>query len=119
MEITRGKSDCESQAPTSCREERLSWDFLSDLEARIGRSWKSFHLEGRWQSMWSPAGGLVLFKVKSNEGDIECREEEVARIDMERMVVVAGQEEDETSLLVKDNDANIIKGVPVYSEHVM
>ena len=33
---------------------------------------------------------------------------------MERMVVVAGQEEDETSLLVKDNDANIIKGVPVY-----
>ena len=69
--------------------------------------------------MWSPAGGLVLFKVKSNEGDIECREEEVARIDMERMVVVAGQEEDETSLLVKDNDANIVKGVPVYSEHVM
>ena len=38
---------------------------------------------------------------------------------MVRMVVVAGQEEDETSLLVKDNDANIVKGVPVYSEHVM
>ena len=69
--------------------------------------------------MWSPAGGLVLFKVNSNESDVKCREEEVARIDMERMVVVAGQEEDETSLLVKDNDANIIKGVPVYSEHVM
>ena len=27
--------------------------------------------------------------------------------------VVAGQEEDETSLLVKDLDGNIIKGVPV------
>ena len=46
----------------------------------------------------------------------ECREEEVAKIDMERMVVVAGQEEDETSLLVKDTDGNIIKGVPVYSK---
>ena len=32
---------------------------------------------------------------------------------MERMVVVGGQEEDETSLLVKDLDGNIIKGVPV------
>ena len=32
---------------------------------------------------------------------------------MERLVVVAGQEEDETSLLVKDLDGNIIKGVPV------
>ena len=62
---------------------------------------------------------MVKVKVKSNEGDVECREEEVARIDLERMVVVAGQEEDETSLLVKDNDANIVKGVPVYSEHVM
>ena len=41
------------------------------------------------------------------------REEEVAKIDMERMVVVGGQEEDETSLLVKDLDGNIIKGVPV------
>ena len=55
----------------------------------------------------------MLVKVKSNEGDVNFREEEVARIDLERMVVVAGQEEDETSLLVKDNDANIIKGVPV------
>ena len=52
-----------------------------------------------------------------NKGDPKCREEEVARIDMERKVVVAGQEEDETSLLVKDNDGNIIKGVPVYSVH--
>ena len=34
---------------------------------------------------------------------------------MERMVVVAGQEEDETSLLVKDSDGNVIKGVPVWS----
>ena len=48
--------------------------------------------------------------------NFECREEEVAKIDMERMVVVAGQEEDETSLLVKDTDGNIIKGVPVYSK---
>ena len=38
-------------------------------------------------------------------------------IDMERRVVVAGQEEDETSLLVKDTNGNIIKGVPVYSVH--
>lgn len=44
---------------------------------------------------------------------ITSREEEVALVDMERMVVVAGQEEDETSLLVKDTDGNIIKGVPV------
>ena len=48
--------------------------------------------------------------------NFECREEEVARIEMERMVVVAGQEEDETSLLVKDTDGNIIKGVPVCSK---
>ena len=48
--------------------------------------------------------------------NFECREDEVARIEMERMVVVAGQEEDETSLLVKDIDGNIIKGVPVYSK---
>ena len=41
----------------------------------------------------------------------------MALVDMERMVVVAGQEEDETSLLVKDTDGNIIKGVPVYSAH--
>ena len=34
---------------------------------------------------------------------------------MERMVVVAGQQEDETSLLVKDSDGNVIKGVPVWS----
>ena len=47
--------------------------------------------------------------------NFECREEEVAKIDMERMVVVAGQEEDETSLLVKDSDGNVIKGVPVWS----
>ena len=40
----------------------------------------------------------------------------MARIEMERMVVVAGQEEDETSLLVKDTDGNIIKGVPVCSK---
>ena len=52
-----------------------------------------------------------------NKGDVKCREEEVAKIDMERRVVVAGQEEDETSLLVKDTDGNIIKGVPVYSIH--
>ena len=45
--------------------------------------------------------------------DVDLREEEVAKIDMERLVVVAGQEEDETSLLVKDLDGNIIKGVPV------
>ena len=45
--------------------------------------------------------------------DVDLREEEVAKIDMERMVVVGGQEEDETSLLVKDLDGNIIKGVPV------
>ena len=35
---------------------------------------------------------------------------------MERMVVVAGQQEDETSLLVKDSDGNVIKGVPVWSD---
>ena len=45
--------------------------------------------------------------------DVDLREEEVAKIDMERLVVVGGQEEDETSLLVKDLDGNIIKGVPV------
>ena len=52
-----------------------------------------------------------------DKDDALRREEEVALVDMERMVVVAGQEEDETSLLVKDTDGNIIKGVPVYSAH--
>ena len=52
----------------------------------------------------------------ANKNDVECREDEVAKIEMERMVVVAGQEEDETSLLVKDTDGNIIKGVPVCSD---
>ena len=47
------------------------------------------------------------------DADVDLREEEVARIDMERLVVGGGQEEDETSLLVKDLDGNIIKGVPV------
>ena len=53
----------------------------------------------------------------SNKNYFGCREEEVARIEMERRVVVAGQEEDETSLLVKDTEGNIIKGVPVCSEN--
>merc|ERR1719334_247425 len=45
---------------------------------------------------------------------VESREPDIVKVDIERGVVVAGQEpDDETSLLVKNLEGNIVKGIPV------
>ena len=44
---------------------------------------------------------------------IESREEDIARVDMARQVVIGGTPGEETTLLVKDLNGNIIKGVPI------
>jgi hypothetical protein len=57
--------------------------------------------------------GELPLSGEAAEHSVDSREPEVARVDMARGVVVAGGEEDETSLLVRDLEGNIVKGVPV------
>ena len=47
------------------------------------------------------------------EYTIESREEDIARVDMARQVVIGGTPGEETTLLVRDLEGNIIKGVPI------
>ena len=50
---------------------------------------------------------------------VTSREEDIARVDMARRVVIGGEPDDETSLLIKDGEGNIVKGVPIrYGEIV-
>ena len=44
---------------------------------------------------------------------IESRDEEIARVDLARQVVIGGKPGEETTLLIKDLEGNIIKGVPI------
>ena len=44
---------------------------------------------------------------------VESREQDIARVEADRGVVVAGGPDEETSLLVKDLEGNILKGVPI------
>ena len=47
------------------------------------------------------------------EHTIESREEDIARVDQARQVVIGGSPGEETTLLVKDLQGNIVKGVPI------
>ena len=48
-----------------------------------------------------------------SEHTIESREEDIARVDQARQVVIGGRPDEETTLLVKDLQGNIVKGVPI------
>ena len=48
-----------------------------------------------------------------SEHTIESREEDIARVDQARQVVIGGRPDEETTLLVKDLEGNIVKGVPI------
>ena len=50
------------------------------------------------------------------EHTIESREEDIARVDQARQVVIGGSPGEETTLLVKDLQGNIVKGVPIRSQ---
>ena len=47
------------------------------------------------------------------EHTIHSREEDIARVDQTRQVVIGGTPGEETTLLVKDLQGNIVKGVPI------
>ena len=47
------------------------------------------------------------------EHTIHSREEDIARVDPARQVVIGGRPDKETTLLVKDLQGNIVKGVPI------
>ena len=47
------------------------------------------------------------------EHTVESREEDIARVDQARQVVIGGSPGEETTLLVKDLQGNIVKGVPI------
>ena len=64
-------------------------------------------------TMEAPELGLLPLSGPLAEHSVSSREEDVVRVDVERGVVVAGPAGDETSLLVKDLEGNIVKGVPV------
>ena len=44
---------------------------------------------------------------------IESRDEDIARVELARQVVIGGKPGEETTLLIKDLEGNIIKGVPI------
>ena len=44
---------------------------------------------------------------------VASREEDIAKVDMNRKVVIGGVPDDETSLLIKDGEGTIIKGIPI------
>jgi len=61
----------------------------------------------------SPVLSPVAIKGDTAEFTVSSREEDIVKIDMEREVVIAGTPDDETSILVKDLEGNILKGVPI------
>ena len=58
-------------------------------------------------------GELVTLPWELTSHTVTTREEDIARVDMKRKVVIGGEPDDETSLLIKDGEGNIIKGVPI------
>ena len=59
--------------------------------------------------------GAALQPVPWDTADytVESREEDIARVDMAARTVYGGSADEETSLLIKDKDGGIVKGVPI------
>ena len=55
----------------------------------------------------------VAIKGELADFTVSSREEDIVMVDMEREVIIAGTPDDETSILVKDLEGNILKGVPI------
>lgn len=62
----------------------------------------------------SPSGS-DLIHVPWDQTDlvVESLDETVAKVDMKRKVVIGGVPDEETSLVIKDGEGNILKGVPI------
>ena len=58
-------------------------------------------------------GAKSLISWDATDYTVTSREEDIAKVDMKRKVVIAGEPDDETSLLIKDGEGNIVKGVPI------
>merc|ERR1712013_79677 len=61
----------------------------------------------------NPVLSQVSIKGENAEFTLASREDDIVRVDLEREVIIAGTPDDETSILVKDLEGNILKGVPI------
>jgi len=61
----------------------------------------------------NPVLSQVAIKGENAEFTLASREDDIVRVDLEREVIIAGTPDDETSILVKDLEGNILKGVPI------
>eukprot|EP00090_Calanus_glacialis_P028282 TRINITY_DN45475_c0_g1_i1.p1 TRINITY_DN45475_c0_g1~~TRINITY_DN45475_c0_g1_i1.p1 ORF type:complete len:919 (-),score=251.02 TRINITY_DN45475_c0_g1_i1:238-2994(-) len=61
----------------------------------------------------NPVLSPIAIKGELAEFTIASREDDIVRVDIEREVLIAGIPDDETSILVKDLEGNILKGVPI------
>jgi len=61
----------------------------------------------------NPVLSPVAINGELAEFTLASREDDIVRVDMEREVIIGGEPDDETSILVKDLEGNILKGVPI------